>query len=428
LLAAEGDASERYWNQFRGPDGNGISQAQHLPVKFGEGSPEIMWKTRVPGRAWASPVIWGNQVWLANAPELQNPPNATLEEANPGLSPRLETPLPLSAVCLDLQSGKMVHDIHVFDVYHPQFTHPTNSYASCTPWIEEGRIYVHYGSYGTACLDTNTGEKLWERRDLECHHWRGPGASPVVHGELLYLCFDGHDQQYIVALDKETGSTVWKRDRGVDYGTDNGDYKKAYCTPSVIQVGGRELLISPFAMATIAYDPNTGEPVWTVYHGGMNAAARPLFGNGMVYINAGDGGNAFVAIRPDGHGDVTNTHVAWRQGRLIPKRPSQILLGELLFMMGDDGVATCRDALTGELVWRARVSGTYWASPIYAGGHLYAFSQDGKVAVLKAGREFKLVAENHLDEGCNASPAVADRSLIVRTMSHVYRIARRNPE
>ena len=207
LLPSTTSAEEPFWNQFRGPYANGTSKAVGVPVKFHEGSKEIAWKVPVEGRAWASPVVWGNQIWLANAPEIQNPPGATNVNANPGPTPALEKPLVLSAICLDVETGKVLHDLDLFEVYRPQYTHPTNSLASCTPWVEEGRLYIHFGSYGTACVDTKTGKKLWERTDIECHHWRGPGSSVVVHGDKLYLNFDGYDKQFIIALDKNTGKT-----------------------------------------------------------------------------------------------------------------------------------------------------------------------------------------------------------------------------
>jgi outer membrane protein assembly factor BamB len=415
ILSSWADASradDAPWNQFRGPRGDGTSAATGLAVTFGEGSPEIKWKTAIPGRAWSSPVIWGNQVWLSNAPEIQN-----LAEGQT----RLEEPLQLSAVCLDLETGKVIHDVVLFEVDQPQFTHSTNSLASPTPYVEEGRVYVHFGAYGTACLDTATSEKLWERRDLPCDHFRGPGSSVAVYGDLLYLTMDGFDYQYLVALDKRTGATVWKRDRGIDFGTDNGDAKKAYSTPTLIEADGQSLLISPFAMATIAYDPLTGDPLWTVMHGGMNAAGRPLFGNGLVYINSADGPNPLVAVRPEGLGDISQ-NIVWSTSKSVPKRSSQLLIGDLMFMVNDNGVATCLDAMTGEEIWTERLGGDYWSSPLYANGLIYAFSQTGDVPVFRAGRKFELVAQNSLEDGINASPAVAGDALIVRTKSHLYRI------
>lgn len=419
LTASQVRAEESYWNQFRGPHADGSTTETGLPVKFGEDSPEIVWKTPINGRAWSSPVVWGSQVWVTNAPEV-------IRLANEFEVLKLDKPLRLSAVCLDLETGRVVHDITVFEVSTPQYTHATNGYASPTPWIEEGRIWVHFGAYGTACLDTKTGKKLWERTDLKCNHWRGPGSSPVIDGDHLFLSFDGFDKQFITCLNKNTGETIWLKDRGIDYGTDNGDAKKAYSTPRIIEADGRRVLVSPFAMATIAYDLKTGDPVWSVRHGGMNAAGRPLFGNGLVYINAGDGKDALIAVKPEGTGDISKSAISWRTGRLVPKRPSQILVGEDFFMMNDDGVLTCLNAVTGEERWSKRLEGKYWASPLYAEGRLYFFSQDGRVFVVKAAHEFELLAENKLGDGFTASPAVAGRSLILRSHSHVYRVAKKD--
>jgi outer membrane protein assembly factor BamB len=247
-----------------------------------------------------------------------------------------------------------------------------------------------------------------------------------VFGDLLYLTFDGFDYQYFAALDKHTGETVWKKDRGIDFGTTDGDAKKAYSTPILIEAGGRKMVVSPFAAATIAYEPQTGEPIWTVRHGGMNAAGRPLFGNGLLYINTADGPNPLVAVRPDGSGDITDK-IVWKEDRSVPKRPSQILAGDLLFMMNDAGIATSLDAKTGKQIWTKRLGGDFWASPLLANGLIYCFSQNGDIPVFKAAREFELVAENHLESGFNASPAVAGDALILRTMTHLYRIEKREP-
>lgn len=405
-------AEDENWNQFRGPRGDGTSKATKLPVTFGEGSPEIVWKIPIPGRAWSSPVIWGKQIWLTNSPELQH----LTEERK-----KLDAPLKFSAVCVDLESGKIIHDRVLFETDMPQITHATNSYGSPTPYVEEGRVYIHFGAYGTACLDTQTFKTIWERTDLPCNHFRGPGSSVAVYGDLLYLTMDGYDVQYIVALNKKTGETVWRKDRDVDFGTTDGDAKKAYSTPTLIEVEGRQMLISPFASHTIAYDPKTGERIWSVKHGGMNAAGRPLYGNGLVYINTADGPNPLVAVPPIGTGDITDK-IAWKSNKAIPKRPSQILVDDLMFMMNDGGVASCMNAVTGKVLWSKRLPGEYWSSPLYANGLIYCFSQTGEIPVFKAAKELEIVAENKLDSGFNASPAVAGEALILRSKTHLYRI------
>jgi outer membrane protein assembly factor BamB len=404
--------ADENWNQFRGPRGDGTSTVKGLPVKLDESSSQVVWKTPVPGRAWSSPVVWGQQIWITNAPEIQN----TTKE-----KPKLDKPLELSAVCLNLADGKIIHNITLFKVDTPQFTHTTNSYGSPTPYIEEGRVYIHFGAYGTACLDTKTGKKIWERTDFPCDHFRGPGSSPVVYGDLLYLTFDGYDLQYIAAVNKFTGKTVWKKDRNVDFGTTDGDAKKAYSTPMLIESDGRKLLVSPFASHTIAYDPISGDSIWSVRHGGMNAAGRPLYGNGLVFINSADGPNPLIAVPAAGEGDITK-NILWRTTKSVPKRASQLLVGDLLFMMNDGGVASCLEAATGKEIWTKRLPGEYWASPLLADGLIYCFSQQGHIPVFKAASEFELVADNKFEEGFVASPAVAGKSLILRSKGHVYRI------
>ena len=243
-----------------------------------------------------------------------------------------------------------------------------------------------------------------------------------MHDGLLFVNFDGVDKQFVVALDKNTGKTVWRKDRDIDYGTDNGDRKKAYGTPTVITVNGKPQLVSPSAVETIAYEPKTGKVIWRVRHGGMNVGARPLYGHGMVYISAGSGRRKLIAVKPTGHGDVTDTHIVWGLGKGVPNRASQLLQGNLFFMIDDGGVASCVDSKSGKVYWSKRIGGTYWASPVLVGGRIYGFSKDGRVPVLKASKEFERLADNKLAAGFNASPAFVDDAMIVRTFTHLYRV------
>ena len=391
------------WPEFRGPHGDGRSDAKNLPITWSE-TENVKWKTEIHGKGWSSPVIWGDQVWLTTAP-----PDGKA----------------MYAVCVDKASGKIVHDLKVFDIPDPQFCHEFNSYASPTPAIEEGRIYVHFGTYGTACLDTASGKTLWAREDLHVNHFRGPGSSPILFENLLFLTFDGYDAQFVVALDKKTGETVWKRDRNIDYGIHNndGDQKKGYVTPSVFEINGTPQLVSPSAGATISYNPRTGEELWRVNSGGMNAGARPIYAHGLIFANSAAGGFKQFALRPDGRGDVTATHVAWKFGQSMPTRPSPILDGDFLYLIEDMGVASCLDAKTGKPAWSKRLGGDYSASPLVAGGRIYFFGQDGESPVIEADpKECKLLATNHLDGGFMSSPAASDNALFLRTKTHLYRV------
>jgi outer membrane protein assembly factor BamB len=280
---------------------------------------------------------------------------------------------------------------------------------------------VHFGSYGTACLDTKSGEGLWTRRDLPCRHWRGPGSSPIIYKNLLIVHFDGYDHQYIVALEKTTGKTVWKKDRQVDYGTDNGDIKKAFATPLVIEAAGRTQLISPTSKAALAFDPNTGDELWRVRFDGFSVAARPMFGHGLVYINTGFPRGALVAVRPDGMGDVTS-RIVWSANKSLPSKPSSLLIGDLIFSIDDTGVATCFEAKSGSAVWSQRVGGAFTASPLFADGRIYMFGEEGKTTVIAPARDYQELAVNSLSDGFRSSPAVAGRALFLRTEKNLYRI------
>jgi outer membrane protein assembly factor BamB len=388
------------WPQFRGPRGAGIAGGAVPPIRWSE-TENVRWKTPIHGKGWSSPVIWGDQIWLTTA----TPDGHALY-----------------TVCVDRDSGKIVHDLKVFDIAKPDFCHPFNSYASPTPALEAGRVYVHFGSAGTACLDGVRGKILWTRQDLPCDHYRGPGSSPILCNDLLIVHFDGVDQQYLLALDKYSGKTVWKRSRDIDYQTDVADLKKAYATPTIIEVGGKSQLISPAAAATFAYDPLTGRELWRVRHGGMNVAAPPQFGQGKLFLCTGDGGLGLLAVRPDGHGDVTATHIDWTYRRSVPSRCCPLLIDGRLYMVNESGLSSYLDAATGRALWQVRLAGAFSASPIVAGGFIYVCSQEGKSYVLAAEQAGKVLATNQLDDGCMATPAVVDGALFVRTRTSLYRI------
>lgn len=400
------------WPQFRGPDGTGVSTSKNLPLTWSE-SQNVRWKTAIHGRAWSSPVILGRQVWLTTAtPDGRQ----------------------LFAVAVDRDSGKILHDLKLFDVPTPQFAHSFNTYASPTPVIEPGRVYVTFGSPGTAAIDTATGKVVWERRDLECNHFRGAGSSPILFRNLLLMHFDGSDRQYVVALDKRTGATVWQTNRSVDFQDlepngkmkADGDFRKAYATPQIVMVGTDAVLVSPGSKATYGYEPLTGKELWKVEEPtSFSSSTRPVAGHGLVFYTTGWSTGQVLAVRPDGRGDVTGTHVAWRVTRGVPKKPSLLLLGDLLVMGNDSGVVTCLDARTGAEIWTARLTDSYSASPIAADGRVYFFSEDGKTTVIDAGRAFKILAENVLDDGFMASPAIDGSALYLRTRSHLYRVENR---
>ena len=278
---------------------------------------------------------------------------------------------------------------------------------------------------------------LWERRDFVCNHYRGAGSSPILWGDLLIMNFDGSDFQFVVALDKKTGKTVWKTNRSIDYQdldkdgkpVGDGDLRKAFSTPHVANIDGQPVLFSSGAKAHYAYDPRNGQEFWRFEERGQHSAsARPAIGLGMVFFSTGFPKSQLLALKlPAMHaGDkprvLEESQLAWRQKRAVPSKPSPLLAGDLLYMTDDAGIASCVEAKTGADVWRERIGGNYSASPLLADGRIYACSEEGKVVVLAQGREFKVLAENHLDDGFMASPAVSGHALYLRSRKNLYRV------
>ena len=402
-------AASANWPQFRGPTGDGHAETSNLPLTWSE-SENIAWKTPIHGRGWSSPVVWEDQVWVTTA-------------THDGKQ--------MYAVCVDLESGEIEHDLLLFTNAAPRDITQYNTFASPTPVIEAGRVYLHFGSYGTACVDTKTGSVLWQRRDLPCDHHRGPGSSPILFENLLIVPYDGYDYQYVVALDKQTGDIVWRADRDVNYGTDDGDIMKAYATPTIIDVDGQLQLISPTSKAIVAYDPRTGEELWEIRHSQFSTAGRVVYEDGLLFVSTGFGKSELWGVRPGGSGDLTATNVVWKSTKSIGSKPSPVVVDNLLFQVHDQGVASCFEAKTGAEVWSKRLGGKYSAALLAAGGHVYICGEDGRTVVIKAAREYEEVATNQLGDPSDpasslmASPAVAGDSLILRSQSHLYCIQKK---
>jgi outer membrane protein assembly factor BamB len=387
------------WPEFRGPTKQGHAGDPGLPLEWGEGK-NIAWKTAIPGKGWSSPVIYGDQIWVTTA----------TQEAHS-----------LRAVCVHRDTGKLIYDVEVFQLDDPPLINPKNSYASPTAAIEKGRAYVHFGTFGTACLSTETADILWTNRTLTLDHKEGPGSSLALVGDRLIFHCDGMDVQYIVALDKHTGKIDWKTNRSGKM-HENIDFRKAFCMPLVIDVNGRDQVISPGAFHVYAYDLETGKEEWLVRIPGFSNVPRPVYGRGLLYICTGFTQPELWAIRPGGKGDVTETHVAWMVKRQVPANASPILVDDTLYMVSDNGIATCMNPDTGEIHWAERLKGNYSASPIHADGRITFFSEEGKAYTIQPSKSFELLATNELDAGFMASPAVVGQAMYLRTKTHLYRI------
>jgi outer membrane protein assembly factor BamB len=306
----------------------------------------------------------------------------------------------------------------VFRLDDAGYVNPKNSRASPTPIVDGERVYVHFGADGTAAL-TTAGEILWTTH-LRYESQHGNGGSPTLYRDLLIVNCDGNGgEAYVIALDTATGKTRWKtpRRRPAD---------QAYSTPLVITTGDRDQLVSVGAYRAAAYEPLTGQEIWRVSYGdGFSNVPRPVFGQGLVFIATGFQTPTLIAVRPDGKGDVTRTHLAWTISRGAPYTPSPLLVGNDLYYVSDTGVLSLADATSGQVIWQQRLGGNYSASPVLADGRIYFQSEEGLTTVIAPGREFRRLAVNRLDGATLASIAVSNGSLFMRSDSHLYRITER---
>jgi len=417
ILAIPAIAAERLnWPEKGGPTSYGHphpDDARRLPTTWDEDTgTNVAWKIKTEEYGHSTPVIARNQIWFTSA-------------TKDGKQQFVDH--------IDAKTGKVLQHKLLFENPEPEpLANAVNSYASPSCVLEHDALYFHFGSYGTARLDPGTLDVVWQRRDMPCRHFRGPGSSPVVDGELLILTFDGIDQQYVTALDKKTGHTIWRTDRSTDFhdlGPDGkpkaeGDLRKAYNTPAIKDVAGRKQLISIGSRAGFGYDLMTGKEIWTFTHPDFNAAVRPLFFDDLVLITTGSAA-ALYAIRVDAttQGNVDETHVVWKRAKGNPKMTSPVIVGEKLFEIVDNGVLYCLDPRTGKELNAQRIGNTFISSPVVANGLLYLCDELGVVTVVKADETLETVAQNKLTEGMRASPAVADGAIYLRTFENLYKIA-----
>ena len=390
-------AATAQWPQFRGPTGQGHSTERGIPVEWSE-TQNIVWKVPVSGRGWSSPVVANGRIWITTA--IADRGGASLR-----------------ALAFDVETGRELLNVDVFRLSNANLKNVKNSHASPTPIVDGNRVYVHFGGDGTAALDATSGAILWKKR-FPYASQHGSGGSPALHKDLLIFSGDGHYEAWVIALDTRTGDVRWKTER-------RKPFDQAYTTPLVISVNGRDQVVSVGAYRAAAHDPETGKEIWMVrYEEGFSNVPRPVFGHGLVYITTGFFQPAVLAVRAGGTGDVTGTHVAWSMTRGAPFTPSPLLVGDELYVISDLGVLSCVDAKTGTLHWQERIGGNHSASPVFADGRIYFLSEEGVATVIAPGTTFRRLAVNELDGATLASMAVAHGSIFIRTLTHLYRIAR----
>ena len=402
LLASFSFLPAKDWNQFRGPTGQGHSGWEDLPVTWNR-KDSVDWKTELPGKAWSSPIWVSGSLILTNA----------IEERG-GLA--------LQVLALDSATGKKKWEVALFEHDDAPRIHKKNSHASPTPFYDGERIFVHFGNLGTACLSVD-GKVIWKKK-FDYRPVHGSGCSPVVHGDLLLFSADGAQNPCLYALDKKTGEVRWKANRESE-----AKRKFSFCTPLVISRNGKYQIISPASDFVFSYDLK-GNQLWkSHYPGGYSVVPRPIYGDEMIYVSSGYDRPTLYAVKVDGKGDVTDTHVVWKTSKAAPHNSSPVLVrgpdGSLLFFMAaDSGVVSCLDAKSGELKWMERVAGSCSASLLHAGGRIYLTDELGKTFVFKAGTPFQLLAENDLEERTLATPIAVPDGLVIRTENAIWKIGK----
>jgi len=399
ILASPAVLASHPWPQFRGPTGDGIAPVRSAPTAWSATS-NVAWKIAVPGQGWSSPVLAHGRVYLTSA----------LRE--PGTNR-----FTLIALAFDATSGAAVWKTSVFPPSAHVFPmHAKNSPASPTPVVEGDRIYVHFGPTGTACLGVD-GRVLWTNTSLHFDPKHGNGGSPILVGDRLIFTCDGTEDPSIAALNSRTGELAWRTRRQVETSR-----KFSFGTPTAIPWGGGVQVVSPASGCAAAYDPVDGRELWRVRHDGYSVIPKPVFGHGLVYLGTGFNTPVVLAIRPDGSGDVTDTHLQWSLRRGGGQTPSFLLDGDELYLLADTGVLTCADARTGEIHYQERACGQVSASPVLAAGRIYLLDEQGLGVAVARGRQFSKLAENPLGERTLASYAVMDGSFFIRSEAHLFRI------
>jgi len=404
------------WPRFRGPTGQGLSCEKGLPLHWSASS-NIVWKMSIPGEGWSSPIVWGDRIFVTTATEN-------------GSSCRV--------LSLSTKDGKVHWNKEVFQQV-PRRKEGKNSYATPTPVTDGKTIFAVFGDGSVVALNFEGGI-LWTNREVKFYSRHGLGSSPLLYGNLFIMPYDGSndittpgqwpnntreerlgwqipwDQSFVVALDTSTGKRVWTGKRGMS--------RIAHLTPNIIEHEGKTQILSAAGDVVQAFDPKTGERIWSVYSQGEGVTPSPAIGDGLIFTSSGFEKTTIRAIRMGGKGDVTESHIAWEQRKGAPTQPSLLYVSPYLYAITDGGIAHCYKGTTGEIVWEERVGGNHSASPVYADGRIYFLSEAGESVVIAAGADYKELARNNLNEKCQASMAISNGRIFIRSDKHLFCIGK----
>lgn len=391
------------WPAFRGPTQQGFSTEKNLPLHWTSTS-NVLWKTPIPGESWSSPIVWGDRVFLTTATEN-------------GQSCRV--------LSLDAHSGKILWDKEVFQQV-PRHKQARNTFATPTPATDGERVYACFGDGSFAAVDF-AGSVVWTNREHKFYGEHGLASSPILHRDLLIMARDGSsegedkklgwqkpwDQSYVLALDTKTGRDKWKGKRGLS--------RISHGVPTIWEHDGTAEVISEAGDVVQGFNAQTGERLWSSKVTGEGKVPSTVMGDGLVFTAGGWGGKETIkAFKLGGRGDLNETNLVWEQRKGMPKVPSMIYLKPHLFAITDGGVATCMQADTGELIWQERVGGNFSASPVTAEGRIHFLGDNGETTIIAAGPEFKVLAKNPLGEKVQASVAISQSRLYIRTDRNLF--------
>ena len=393
------------WPFWRGPSRQGISTETGLPLHWSNDS-NVVWKSEVPGEAWSSPIVFEDHVFVT----------ATTENG-----------VNCHVLCFDRKTGKLAWNKKVLE-QTPLRKERQNSYATPTPATDGERVYAVFGDGSVVAVSANNGDILWEYRDVKFYSQHGLGASPILHGDLLIMPFDHSstgenkrlgwqipwDQSFLLAFDKKTGAVRWKAMRGQS--------RIAHVTPNIIRSGGREILVSGAGDVVQGFNLHNGERLWSIYSQGEGVVPSIVIGDGRIYSVSGFEKPTIRAITPPA-GDKKEPTIVWEQKKSVPMIPSLIYSDKHLYGVTEGGVAICLKAGTGEIVWQERIGGNHSSSPLWSENRIYFLNEEGESTVIDSAPTFKILAKNKLNEKTQASMAVSQKQLFIRTANHLYCIS-----
>lgn len=420
LSAPPAAAGEADWPQWRGPEATGHHPESDPPTEWSE-EKNVLWKVEVPGRGHASPIVWDGRVFVLSAVPAEAKPAEPEEPAEGSRRRGIEpTTQRFEVLALSREDGSVDWRHSAIEMTPPTGTHPDGTWASASPVTDGEVLAAHFGSAGLFVYDLG-GKLLWQKDlgDMQTRNSFGEGSSPAIHGDTMVVVWDHEGDSFIVALDKKTGEERWRAAR---------DEPTSWATPIVVEAGGRPQVVVPATGASRAYDLASGEVVWQLGGMTMNVVPSPVYGNGMVYLMSGFRGNALQAVKVAGaKGDLADSEaVVWTHDRHTSYVPSPLLYGDkLYFLKSNSAILSCLDAGTGEIHYtEKRIEGldNVYSSIVGAGGRIYVTGREGTTVVLRHGPEYEVLATNTLDDGFDASPAIAGDEIYLRGRTHLYRI------